>query len=103
MHAPPKIRAAMAAYSMSSKSPKQNPAESQYSQRLPKSNLAPAKKRRQQPVPQSHNQFAADEAEDQNPCYRGRYNEKPFSSHLSFLPIFVNPSLNSRTNRKLNA
>jgi hypothetical protein len=89
MHAPPKIGAAMAAYPMPTKSTKQNSAESQYSQRLPKSNLAPAKKRRQQPVPKVQHHFATDEGEKHNPNHCRRCYEIPFSSHLNFLSIFL--------------
>jgi hypothetical protein len=80
-HAAAKIRTAVPAYPVSSKSAKQDSAESQQPKRLPEADLAPPEKRRQQPVPQSHYQLAADQAEKYNSHDRGRSNEKPSFSH----------------------
>ena len=43
------------------KSAEEDPAQRQKSKRLPEGDLAPAEERRQQPVPQLHDDFAADE------------------------------------------
>jgi hypothetical protein len=43
-------------------SAKEDPAQRQKPQALPKGDLAPAEERRQQPIPQLHYQFAADES-----------------------------------------
>src|SRR5690349_19850665 len=57
-HPPPKIGAMK---TTASNAPEQNPAESQQSDSLPESDLPPSEQRRQQPIPQVHHDFAADE------------------------------------------
>jgi hypothetical protein len=67
----------------------ENPAQHQNSQPLPEGNLAPAEEHRQQPVPQVHDYFTADEDEKRYSQKRQRRNPKQsFSSaHVSSLML----------------
>src|SRR5260370_20718424 len=79
---PPNIGARRA---MAAPSAKEDAAQRQKSQRLPEGDLAPAKERRQQPLPQIHHQFAADGDKYRDRQDRQRSNENPFSFHVVFL------------------
>jgi hypothetical protein len=60
---------------------KEYPAQRQNSNGLPEGKLSPAKKRRQQPIPQTHYYFAADKDEERYAKKRQRRNPKQsFSS-----------------------
>src|SRR6266850_2556251 len=61
VYAPPHIGALTA---MTTQASEQNPAESQQSDSLPEGNLPPPEQRRQQPVPEMHDKFAANPDED---------------------------------------
>jgi hypothetical protein len=65
------------------------PAQRQNSDRLPERKLSPAKEQRQQPVPQMHHDFAADE--DKERYSRNRRRSYPqqslFAAHVRFLMI----------------
>ena len=83
-HAAADVRSAGA---MPSKSAEEDPAEQQNSQRLPEGNLANAEDRRQQPVPQLQDDFAADGDEHHHPQERQRRDEDPFPSHRRSLML----------------
>src|SRR4030095_5406536 len=67
-----------------SHSTEENPAQRQQSKRLPEGDLAPAKERRQQPVPQEPHDRATDRGEDQNrqDSYRRQDDQFPFRDHV---------------------
>lgn len=56
----------------------ENPAESQQCESLPESNLAPAEERGQQPVPEMHDQFAANPDEKRDRKGGQNSNPNPF-------------------------
>jgi hypothetical protein len=70
----------------------EDPAERQNSNRLPEGKLAPSEERRQQPIPQMHHYFAADEDKERNPQDRRRSYPKqsPSPVHVQFPRGFTN-------------
>jgi hypothetical protein len=68
----------------------EDPAQRQKPNRLPESEQAPAKERRQQPVPKLHYDFAADGDKQRHPYNRRRYNPNHFlhfRSHVQSLML----------------
>lgn len=63
----------------------ENTAQRQQSNRLPESNEPPPEKARQQPVPEPHHNFTANEDEQYHRCDRRRRHPKPSLSHIRFL------------------
>src|ERR1035441_9122022 len=65
---------------MISEASEQNPAEGQQPEGLPEGNQLPSEQRRQQPVPQMHDQFAAQPDKEHD----GRWGQKkyPFPFHV---------------------
>src|SRR5215470_13104591 len=78
-HAAPPFRTAIAA--LHPESAKQNSAEHQKAERLPESDELPAEKRRQEPVPQMHYNFTADNHECDHGQDRQRHNPDKLLSH----------------------
>jgi Nickel-dependent hydrogenase len=70
-----------------SQAAEEDTAQQQKSKRLPKSDLAPAEQRRQQPIPQVQHDFAADEGKEHHRHDRQRSNKKPFLSHVQSLML----------------
>jgi hypothetical protein len=68
-----------------SKSAEEYPAQHQYSKRLPEGNLAPAKQRRQQPIPQLLHYFAPEGDKSRECQNRQRSQPNPSLSHVQFL------------------
>src|SRR5229473_854938 len=68
-----------------SMSAEKDPAQRQKSKRLPEGDLAPADERRQQPIPQAHHDFAAEDDKCEHRQNRQWSKENPFPSHVHFL------------------
>ena len=72
---------------MTTPSAEEDAAQRQKSKRLPEGDLAPAEERRQQPVPQMHHQFAADEDKNRDRQDRQWSHPNPFLIHVEFLTL----------------
>ena len=72
---------------MTAPAAEEDAAQRQKSQGLPEGDLAPAEQRRQQPIPQAQDYFAADEDKQDHRQDGQRSKENPFLCHVEFLML----------------